>query len=154
MSQPKPLQTHEWDLIWMSLRYACGRPTIVSATFPAMIIENYWTRLSDQQKRFLAENINDYLHSAGTIGHERIDHPIWMKFCRALDPANYYTVEADGETITVFNANNKTYPLDRYLSNPHQEVYLDMSMVGLIPKFSTSSEGAKEAIDHHPVKKF
>jgi hypothetical protein len=41
----------EWTTLWMSIRYAMNRETIASSSLPEMIITNYYSRLSDNQKQ-------------------------------------------------------------------------------------------------------
>lgn len=70
----KLLNDWEWTLTWSSLRYFCGRYTIASATYPAKLLVNFGKRLSDNQKRALAVEIQKQIGDA-----IRTDDNMWLK---------------------------------------------------------------------------
>lgn len=120
-----PLSDVEWTLIWASLRYFVGRETIASATYPADIISNYYARMSDGQKKMLVRDISEHFERCGSIGNEKIDQPVWLKFAAALDDTQHFQIKlSDGSTAKVFKTNERIYPLDEYLRQPHHEIYV------------------------------
>lgn len=121
---------NEWTLIWASLRYFLGRETIASATYPQMIMKNYYHRLSDAQTKSMYEDIKRHFDLMGGIGNEIIDKPIWLKFAAALNTIDHIEYELKtGEKIMCFEANNKIYPLDKYISDPHCEIWIKPSSI-------------------------
>ncbi len=117
----------EWTTLWMSIRYACHRQTIASATLPADIINAYWDRLCDERKQFISNDLKRELDQWGdsAFGSPSIDRPIWLKFMSAMDLSSHYTVKLiDGTECIVFEANDRIYPLKEYIESPHREIYL------------------------------
>ncbi len=122
---PIPITDHEWLLIWGSLRYFCGRMSIQSACYPAMLVEHYYARMDDGQRIDLAKEIQRVLDEAGGIGHRDIDEPIWERLKGALNVSLHRTVTLiDGSECRIFEANGRIYPLDEYLAEPWVEMYL------------------------------
>ncbi|MBI3654027.1 MAG: hypothetical protein HY231_23600 [Acidobacteria bacterium] len=120
-----PVQDYEWTLIWASLRYFCGAQTIASATFPAMIIKHFYHRLSPDQRRSLAIEVEDCFRRHGSIAHPQIDQPTWRKFTTAMDSRQHFEVKLmNGQAVKAFRANGKIYPLEKYLQEPYQEIYI------------------------------
>jgi hypothetical protein len=128
----KPLSDVEWTLIWASLRYFVGRETIASATFPADIIQNYYARMSDAQKKMLARDIYEHFDRCGRIGNEKIDQTVWLKFAAALDDTKHFQKTlSDGSRPVLFQIGERIYPLGEYLRSPHHEIYVpDENIVG------------------------
>lgn len=123
----------EWDTCWMAIRYAMNRQTIASSTLPHQLIESYYNRWTDSQKRMIArdlsENERDVQHwSDGKLkafGHEKIDRPQWLKFWSSCDIDNHISIElSNGQKVTAFKANDRIYPLKEYVESPHQEIYV------------------------------
>jgi hypothetical protein len=69
----KPLSSWEWDLTWSSLRYFCGRYTIASAMYPSDLVKNFGSRLSDDQKKQLSQEIQKQIEDA-----IRLDDNMWL----------------------------------------------------------------------------
>jgi hypothetical protein len=129
----------EWDTCWMAIRYAMNRQTIASSTLPHQLIESYYNRWTDSQKRMIAKDLSDNesdvlrwsdgKHKA--FGHSTIDRPQWLKFWSACDIDNHVNIELpNGQTVAAFKANDRIYPLKEYIENPHREIYvLDSDIV-------------------------
>jgi hypothetical protein len=102
-----------------------GRKTIASVTLPMQIIKEYYYRLSDVQKKLLVRDLKEYLKELSKFGDEKIDHPMWMKFLMALDVDSHREVDLiDGTRCIIFEANDKIYPLHKYIENPYINTYL------------------------------
>lgn len=127
-SYPKnPLNDIEWTTLWMSIRYACGRQTISSATLPQLIVKSYWHRMTELQKKQIYDDLKREYDNYGenAFGSPTIDKPVWLKFMEAMNEKNRkIAVATDGNNHEVFYINEKYYPLDSYVETPHQEIYL------------------------------
>lgn len=118
-----------WMLIWGANRYFCGRSTIASATFPDLIMKRFYKLLDENQKRLLAFDILGCLEDMSDL-----DKPRWSKFYSALKTESHYKVKGieNGEVITVFDANGKMYPLDKYIESPHWEMSVNPVLVEVV----------------------
>lgn len=129
----KPLTDIEWETCWMAIRYAMNRQTIASSLLPYMLIQAYWTRWTDDQKRTIYRDLKsneDYytsLKSAGesAFGNKDIDRPIWLKFMEACNIDNHWWYGYEDRQVLVFQANNRLYPLEEYIKNPANEIFID-----------------------------
>ena len=134
MKNNKRLSTIEWTCLWMAIRYSMNRQTIASSTLPQDIIENYYTRLSENQKESIVTDLKRNEDNYGSIGqafgNEIIDRPDWIKFWKALDDNSHYQVELiDNTTCTVFNANGKIVPLDKYIKQPYCDYFIPLENI-------------------------
>lgn len=123
----KQLSSIEWTTLWMAIRYAMNRETISSATLPELIIENYYNRLSDNQKKSIVNDLrNNYKDFGNTaFGNKLVDKPIWLKFWYALDSKYHYDVKLiDGSIVTVFDCLDRVIPLSSYLENPNKMIFI------------------------------
>lgn len=126
----KKLTDFEWTLIWMSIRYAMNRQTIASATLPEQIIKNYYKYLTDQQKQSIIKDLKENFEEYGKFGDERVDNPIWLKFWYSLDKTKQFKVtDIEDKEHIVFRVNDKLYPLEQYLKEPHTEIYLPIENI-------------------------
>jgi hypothetical protein len=127
--KPKPLSDLEWDTCFMSLRYAMNRQTISSATLPIQLVRAYWNRWTDPQKKMIARDLKNNEEmciemETTAFGNPSIDRPTWLKFWKACDIDNHYKVKlVNGDEDIVFEANDKIYPLNKYVENPYLEIY-------------------------------
>lgn len=126
MENAKPLTRIEWDTCWMSIRYAMGRQTIVSASLPKDLCRAYFHRWSDDQKAMIVRDLRQYLQdkarwngdSTAFFGQKNIDHPEWMRFLLSLEKESHITIkDNEGNKHTAFEFNNKLYPLDWWKHN-------------------------------------
>jgi hypothetical protein len=125
----KPLSDIEQTTLWMAIRYSMNGQTISTATLPEMIIKEYYHRLSKHDKKTIVRDLeeNEKRHDGEykAFGHPTIDRPTWLKFWKALDDSSHYDVELiDNSKCIVFEANDRIYPLESYLKNPHEETYI------------------------------
>lgn len=119
------LSEFEWDLTWMSIRYAMNRQTIASTTLPQRIIKYYYSRFTENQKESIVRDLKENFEEYNIFGNEIIDHPKWMKFWYALDKSKHKeVVDIKGVKYIIFELFDKVYPLDKYLKEPHLEIYL------------------------------
>lgn len=129
-NSPTPLSEFEYDLLWMSIRYACGRRTIACSCFPKEIVKNWWHRISDGQKRAIYRDIKNELDFRNRIGGKEgfgndLDNRVWQKFMSACNVDAYEDITlSDGSRETVFRANNVTYPLKSYIENPWADIFI------------------------------
>jgi len=120
----KRIEMWEWSLIFMSVRYAMGRESAASATLPADIVTNFWSRLSEGNKAILYRDLKEHFDQFGTFGNPNIDNRYWCKFMEALNTKAHFTLKYKGKEYVVFNALGRTYPLDEYVKQPHAEIYI------------------------------
>jgi len=117
----QPLSDFEWNLLWMALRYALGRQSIACATLPDDIIINYYSRLTDQQKQQLSQEVKDYIERCERMNHPPFSHERehWIKFMKALDVSQHFEVETtEWGTVTCFEFDDYKIPLDKYIERP------------------------------------
>lgn len=115
-----PLSDIEWTTLWMACRYAYTRQTIASTTLPREIIMEYYYRMTEQQRRQLAEDITRELDTWGS----QIENS-WKKFAVAMNSDNHYSVTAiDGSHHTCFRFNDRVFPLKSYLANPSVDTFI------------------------------
>lgn len=132
---PTPLSEFEHTLLWMSVRYACRRKTIASACLPKEIVEKWWHRISDNQKRAIYRDLKRELDFLTRIGGDNgfgdeCDNLVWQKFMSACNVDAYEEVTlVDGTTEIVFRANNTIYPLKSYIENPWAEIYIPEDII-------------------------
>jgi hypothetical protein len=133
MKKDNRLTDVEYTTCWMAIRYAMNRKTIASATLPEMLVKAFFNRLTEGQKaqivKELAKNEEECLEwsngKSGGFGHIDIDRPHWMKFWKALESETHWiALLSDNIQVRVFEANGKVYPLDKYVTSPHQEIYI------------------------------
>jgi hypothetical protein len=101
-----------------------NRHTIASATLPAEIIKNSYSKMSEDQRKQLHRMLNDELDN-----QDEIDKPIWEKFKCFLDDENRFIGKSKtgyrGE-LEVFKCDEKFYVVDDYLESPFKgSFYLD-----------------------------
>lgn len=126
---PTPLSELEHTLLWMSIRYACGRKTIAGASLPTEIVEKWWHRISDDQKRGLYRDLKWELDFLTRVGKEKgfgddCDYR-WQKFMSACNVDAYEEVTlTDGTTEIIFRANDKIYPLGDYIKTPWADIFI------------------------------
>lgn len=112
-NQSNPLSDIEWSTCWMSIRYAMNRRTIDSVTLPIHLLQAYYDRWNDAQKRLIIQDLKQNFHDYKKFGDENIDHPVWMKFWYTLDKTKHLCLSLiDGSEIVGFKWNDKYYPLD------------------------------------------
>jgi hypothetical protein len=125
MKKNNTLTDFEYTLLWMAIRYAMNRQTIASATLPIDIVENYYKKLSPHEKESIVIDLKRNIEENNKFGDPNIDNPVWMKFMNSLDEKTHQEVELiDNTKRTVFYANGRIYPLDKYLENPYQEIFI------------------------------
>lgn len=130
MKKIKKLSDNEWTLIWSSMRYFMGRMTIVSATFPDIIIKDYFLRMSKHQKLMLYDDMKSYLENNTFFGNKDIDDPRWQKFMSIMNEDAYVNVLGiDNKKYLCFKANNRFYSIERYLNEPWSECYIDKESI-------------------------
>lgn len=98
----KPLSDWEWKLTWSSLRYFCGRYTIASATYPDDLLINFGKRLTDDQKRALAKEIQKQIEDAIRINDNmwlKNDMETWSALRNYLDVSTWRELFCQGEDI-------------------------------------------------------
>jgi len=117
----KELSNFEWETLWASMRYFCNRKTIASATFPADVIENYYHRLTSQQKEQIVEDLDREIQYNNSFG----DNEIWQKFKAALDEEKHFQVELiDNNIYTAFESLGVIYTLESYINQPMREIFI------------------------------
>ncbi len=130
----KPLTDIEWTMTWMSLRYAMNRQTIASSTLPQDLVKAYYHRWTENQKKTIVteceRNEEEILRWSGgkskAFGDETIDRPGWLKFWAACNIKKHYKIKLiDDKIYTVFEANNRIYPLKSYIKEPHSEIFCE-----------------------------
>ena len=120
----------EWETCIMAIRYAMNRQTISSAMLPSQLVEAYWERWSDDQKQFIADDLQrkiDTQEALGlkSFGNPGIDRIHWMRFMSACNLKNHCNVtDIEGHTHKCFKANDKIYPLEEYVKKPYREIWL------------------------------
>ena len=128
--QPAPLSDFEHTLLWMSIRYACHRQTIACASLPASIVQNWWNRISDTEKRRIYEDLQRELDCSALINGERSfgsdgNNHAWQKFISACNIDSYEVITlSDGQEVTAFKSEGVIYPLDKYIQNPWIDCYI------------------------------
>lgn len=129
-NQPAPLSDFEHTLLRMSIRYACHRQTIASASLPASIVLNWWSRISDTKKRTIYEDLQRELEFSKTSNGEPkfgsdCDNHAWQKFMSACNIDSYEVITlTDDSEVTVFRSGGVIYPLDKYTQNPWIDCYI------------------------------
>ena len=122
----------EYTTLWMAIRYAMNRQTIASATLPGLIIENYYHRLSDFMRIQILKDLQDNYKEYGKFGNIDIDNLPWLKLMKSLDIDNMKTLKlTDGNEYKCFYVefNDRYYPLNEYISNPHREVFVAVESI-------------------------
>ena len=109
----------------MSCRYGVSRSSIASASLPGRLAHEYYSRMDENQKRYLAKDIADHFAGFVRMGIETPNQHYWMKFKAALDVDSHYEVEVGDRPVVVFEADGKVYPLKEYLKRPDIEVYVE-----------------------------
>jgi len=123
MKEESTLTMFEWDLLWMAIRYSMNGRTISTGSLPTQIMAEWYEFLTKGQKKSIVKDLEENLKMCGVFGMETIDHPVWFKFMKALDEDNHYEiVTIHGEVITVFEANDRIYPLREYIKQPYHEI--------------------------------
>jgi len=139
-----PLSTIEWDTLWMAIRYAMGGQTIATASLPPEIIKAYYSRLSDNQKKRICEDLKRHFEQWGQFGNPDIDNRIWLKFYHALNVDTHLIVTTiDGAEHVVFEVLGKIYPLAQYIENPHREIDLPIENIEIDPQLKKSIANLK-----------
>ena len=110
----KPLSDWEWDLTWSSLRYFCGRYTIASAMYPSDLVRNFGKRLSEQQGKSLAEEIQRQIDYA--MNHDdnmwlSHDMEAWSALRNYLDKSTWKELFCQGPDIE--DTNIVAFPCER-----------------------------------------
>lgn len=122
MNTKDELSDIEWTTCWMAIRYATGRRSISASMLPMDLVQAYWHRWTDLQKKQIVEDLQKEFEG---LGDEAFGDYSWLKFWKALDETRHIVVETlDGKTHAVFEINGRLYPISEYISNPHQEIYL------------------------------
>lgn len=123
----KKLTEVEWTTCIMAIRYAMNGQTIATATLPQLLVEEYWNRWSDSQKKLIAQELKNNEQYLGdrAYGNSKIDRPKWLKFRAACDRDSWFEVtDIEGNDHTCFKVEGRIYPLDKYINQPHAEIYL------------------------------
>ena len=110
----KPLSSGEWDLTWSSLRYFCGRYTIASAMYPSDLVRNFGKRLSEDQGRSLADEIQrqiDYAMSHNDNMWLTHDMEAWSALRNYLDKSTWRELFCQGPDIE--DTNVVAFPCER-----------------------------------------
>ena len=110
----KPLSDWEWDLTWSSLRYFCGRYTIASAMYPSDLVRNFGKRLSEQQGKSLAEEIQRQIDYA--MNHDdnmwlSHDMEAWSALRNYLEKSTWKELFCQGPDIE--DTNIVAFPCER-----------------------------------------
>ena len=117
----------------MSLRYAVGREAIAASTLPGDILQSYYWRLSEGQRRTIVQELDRHEEECirmngernRAFGHPTADRPHWLRFRAALDTPNHFPVELiDGQTVTAFEVEDRAYPLNEYVARPQCPPYI------------------------------
>lgn len=110
----QPLSDWEWTLTWSSLRYFCGRYTIASAMYPSDLVRNFGKRLSEDQGRSLADEIQRQIDYA--MGHDdnmwlTHDMEAWSALRNYLDKSTWKELFCQGPDIE--DTNILAFPCER-----------------------------------------
>lgn len=118
--QMKPLSEIEWTTCWMAIRYAMGRCSAASASLPRELLETYFYRWTDTQKRVIVRELRNHLEDVkrwyntdeAYFGDKDIDHPIWMRFLLTLDRSTHVEVTLEnGCKVEAFEYEDEFYPV-------------------------------------------
>ncbi len=125
----KHLSDIEFKMIWMSLLWSYGKESIVCQALPLDIVKHYYHRLTDQQCYAIISSVHQN-HEVDILPVYQFDLPLWYKFFSALDRKQHSTTHTiDGNFFITFDANGRVYPLEEYVSNPYDEIYIDLDTI-------------------------
>lgn len=111
----------------MSLEFAVGKKTILCDTLPNDIVKHYYNKLTDKQCQYIVDTLESHLFQSG---FETFESKNWNKFLSALDRPNHkLTYTKDNNFYVTFDADGRMYPLEEYVKDPHDEIYIDLDTV-------------------------
>ena len=125
----KHLSDIEFKMIWMSLLHSYGKESLVCQALPLDIVKHYYHRLTDQQCEAIISIVHQN-HKVDILPAYQFDLPLWYKFFSALDRKQHKrTHTKDDNFFITFDANGRVYPLEEYVSNPYDEIYIDLDTI-------------------------
>lgn len=126
------LSNFEFNLLFMSIRYAMNRKSIYSASLPADIITNWYHRISNNEKKLIVHELRENLKFNENISFE-YDKKIWNKFMEFLDWEKHHIIKTiNNEEIKVFSANGRIYSIDSYKTEAYKEIYIPYENIVII----------------------
>lgn len=105
---------------------------VASTAYPIELMESGWLQAMTEEQRdslvLLMKTNKDRLGDKA-FGDDQNKH-VWEKFLAFMDSNVHYFVElSNGDTMKVFDANDRTYGYELFLKEPRQEKYLRTEII-------------------------
>lgn len=133
----KPLSDYEYDSLWMSYRYAIGRHTIAAHMHASDIAQYSVDRLSPDQKKIVARDINDCIYEHIRFSFFKIDmfNPetmlpldIFYEFINEEKIKSYEELKKYKSVTAIYNKEENKWTYKRVLYNDDEQTRYISSM--------------------------
>jgi hypothetical protein len=138
----------EWTLVWSSMRYFMGRQTIASAMWPADLITNYDTYLSQPQRDMIHRELKKYFEEFEAFGNPAIDSEHWERLMNYMDKSNRYFVQTKykendnviEDAAICFKWKEAYCSIDMYTKRPHNGWYVNPEFIVNVREIITDEQ--------------